>query len=252
MAAHAPATLVVPCYNEEHRLPRETFLDFADKWSDGRLLFVDDGSRDGTRAVLDGLRRRAPDRIDVLGLDRNAGKAEAVRHGILAALARDAGIVGFWDADLSTPLEALPLLEAVLRERPLVEIVLGARVRLLGREVRRNPARHYLGRVFATFVALTLALEVYDSQCGAKLFRATPDVRAVFARPFLSRWIFDVEILARFAALKRARGVASIEDFVVEVPLPAWHDVKGSKLRTRDFATALLDLARIARSRRRP
>jgi glycosyltransferase involved in cell wall biosynthesis len=248
----APGTiLVVPCYNEERRLPRAVFRAFAEKWTEGRLLFVDDGSVDGTRSVLDGLCAATPGRVEVLGLGHNQGKAEAVRRGMLRAFEGQPRFVGFWDADLATPLETLPLFQEVFRERPDIEIVLGARVRLLGHDVRRNPTRHYLGRVFATLVSLTLGLELYDSQCGAKLFRPTPDVQALFARPFRSRWIFDVELLARFAAVKRARGERDVEPFLYELPLPVWHDVAGSKVRPRDFVRAVLDLAGIYQERRR-
>jgi dolichyl-phosphate beta-glucosyltransferase len=142
----------------------------------------------------------------------------------------------------------LPLFESVFRDRPQTDIVLGARVQLLGRDIKRRPLRHYLGRAFATVVALALSVDVYDSQCGAKLFRTTETVRELFSSPFLSRWIFDVEILARFMRLKQMEGSPRPEEFLYELPLPAWRDVGGSKLGATDFVIALLDLVRIYRS----
>ena len=138
----------------------------------------------------------------------------------------------------------------MLRDRPETDIVLGARVKLLGRDIRRRPLRHYFGRAFATVVALVLSVDVYDSQCGAKLFRATETVRELFSSPFLSRWIFDVEILARFMRLKQMEGSTRPEEFLYELPLPAWRDVGGSKLGAKDVIIALFDLARIYRSER--
>jgi hypothetical protein len=82
---------------------------------------------------------------------------------------------------------------------------------------------------------------VYDTQCGAKIFRATPDLRRVLQEPFRSRWIFDVELIARFLQLYSAAG-ASVEGRIYEFPLHCWRDVPGSKLRAGDFARAILDL----------
>jgi dolichyl-phosphate beta-glucosyltransferase len=240
--------LVVPCFNEEQRLQPDVFRAFAKTWPEGGFLLVDDGSTDRTFSILEGLQTSMPRSFEVLRLPHNVGKAEAVRSGVRKAFQSDAEFVGFWDADLATPLETVGLFEDVFRECPTVEMVLGARVRLLGKKIERNPVRHYLGRGFATAVAFTLAIDIYDSQCGAKIFRATDAVRGAFDTPFVSRWIFDVELLARFVRRKRAAGVRDVEALLYEVPLPEWHDKKGSKLRTADFCRAVLDLWRIRRT----
>jgi dolichyl-phosphate beta-glucosyltransferase len=242
--------MVVPCYNEAGRLSPEAFRAFAERWRRGSFLFVDDGSTDHTFAVLAKLQATFPTGFDVLRLPSNVGKAEAVRLGVLEALRSEPAYVGFWDADLAIPLDAIPLFEAVFRERPQTEIVLGARVKLLGRDVHRKPVRHYLGRVFATAVAIVVGVQVYDSQCGAKLFRATSTARALFATPFRSRWIFDVEILVRFLQLKGRDAAHGAEALLYELPLPVWHDVDGSKLRLKDFGRAMIDLALIYRGSR--
>jgi len=240
--------IVVPCFNEANRLAPEAFRDFARDWCLGVFLFVDDGSTDNTLPVLTALQKSAPGSFAVLKLPHNVGKAEAVRQGFLEAFRLTPECVGFWDADLATPLDAVPLFEAVLQDRPQTDIVLGARVQLLGRNIRRRAFRHYLGRGFATAVATVLSVDVYDSQCGAKMFRVTDTVRDLFDRPFLSRWIFDVEILARFINAKRRQGVPRPEALLYELPLPSWRDVGGSKLRAKDFVIAVFDLVRIYRS----
>lgn len=240
-------TLVVPCYDEAARLPADAFVDAVSGRDDLRLLFVDDGSRDGTRGVLDALVARAPDRIDVLGLPVNRGKAEAVRLGVLRAFeAEDVEAVGFWDADLATPLDAVDRFLEVLDARPEVEMVLGSRVALLGHDIRRDARRHYVGRIGATGASALLGLPVYDTQCGAKLFRARPRVVSLWRQPFVTRWAFDVELLARWleaASLAERRAAGR---FIVELPLATWRDVPGSKLRLADALRAPADLLRIA------
>jgi dolichyl-phosphate beta-glucosyltransferase len=236
--------IVVPCYNEAGRLDRDAFLRALDADAGLAFLFVDDGSTDGTRALLDQLATRGGGRIGVMTLARNAGKAHAVQAGLLAALEQGAAFVGYWDADLAAPLGAISDFMAVFHDRPDVEIVMGSRVKLLGREVSRSPARHYSGRVFATVASLALGISVYDTQCGAKLFRVTERVSAIFRAPFQSRWVFDVEILSRYVA---AVGRSAAEARIYEVPLLRWTAVAGSKLTPRHALRALWDLAMIAR-----
>lgn len=234
----AGAQIVVPCFNEAARLRADAFRAFCARNPGVDFLFVNDGSTDETLERLQELERSLPGRAAVLDLARNSGKAEAVRLGMLAALKSGAGAAGYWDADLATPLEEIPRFQAVLAERPQVDLVMGARVQLLGRTVRRSAARHYLGRVFATAVSQVLRLAVYDTQCGAKLLRNGPRLAPVFDEPFCVNWTFDVELIAR---LLRAGSL------LYELPLDHWEDVAGSKVRPRDFATGFVELVRIWR-----
>lgn len=242
-------TVVVPCYNEAARFDTDAFERFlrADRNRFIDLLLVNDGSQDNTLAVLEALRARLPERVSILDQQPNQGKAEAVRNGMLQVIASGrAGFTGYWDADLATPLEQILDFLNLLEERPGLNIVFGARVRLLGRQIHRQALRHYLGRVFATVVSLVLRLPIYDSQCGAKLFRITPALAQVLAQPFHSRWIFDVEILARFLALHR-HDARRFEQEIYEYPLPEWTDVAGSKVKSSDFLRAITELITIYR-----
>ena len=247
-AIGAFCTVVIPCFNEEKRLRLEAFEHFLLRPHPVRLLFVNDGSRDRTLALLHQIQAAYPNRVEVLDLARNSGKAEAVRHGLLRAIAHTPiGLCGFWDADLATPLDSILEMQHLLEQRPQLEMIFGARVRLLGRSILRRPVRHYLGRIFATVVSLLLDVPIYDTQCGAKLFRITPDLSHVLARPFHSRWIFDVELLARFLALH-----PDADDFahqaIYEYPLPVWRDVAGSRLRPGDFLKSIAELLHIWRT----
>lgn len=241
--------IVVPCYNEERRLEVEKFRRFAAGADRVEFLFVNDGSRDGTGALLRQLESEPGGRFRLLDLDRNRGKAEAVRRGVVAALELRPDYVGFWDADLATPLEQIPLFMDVFASHPAIDMVFAARVRLLGRSISRRPSRHYVGRVGATLISSSLGLAIYDTQCGAKLFRVTDQLGELFAEPFLSRWIFDVEIIAR---LVRQRGRDAAAMAIYELPITEWHDVGGSKVKSTDFIRALTDLWKINRAYKTP
>lgn len=237
--------IVVPCFNEADRLPAEVFSDYLRAQDQTRLLFVDDGSEDSTFQVLSELVATAEGRGEVVRLPRNRGKAEAVRQGIRRAAASGVDLVGFWDADLATPLEAIAPMSAELERHPTAVALFGSRVRMLGRNVQRDPLRHYAGRVFATVVSLMLQVPIYDSQCGAKLFRVSPQVEHLFADEFISPWIFDVEILARLRASVGPERWARAGELIREYPLEAWYDVAGSKLKSSDFVRSFVDLAKI-------
>lgn len=239
--------VVVPCYNEAQRLDVAGFRRYLAASSQVCLLFVDDGSRDGTAAVLEAVRAGNEDRAYILRCQRNGGKAEAVRLGILQALDElHPEIVGFWDADLATPLSSIAPLLAVLDREAEIHLVFGARVKLLGRHVERLASRHYLGRIFATMISALLRIPIYDSQCGAKLLRVGPETRAIFAEKFISKWVFDVEILARYL-VRLDNDPQKLAHVIYEYPLEKWTDVAGSKVRPSDFLTAFWDVLKIRR-----
>ena len=233
--------VVVPCYNEERRILPGEFLALARRV---HLLFVDDGSTDGTGAILSSLAGQSP-QVEVLRLESNVGKAEAVRRGLVRALGMGAALVGYYDADMATPgTELLRLVETAER-RPELTGVLGCRVARLGSSIDRRAVRHYLGRVYATMASAVLGLAVYDTQCGAKVFRAGDALCAALARPFRSRWSFDVELLHR---LLHGDGTSApvAPAALCEVPLESWRDVGGSKLSLAAAAGAFADLALLA------
>jgi dolichyl-phosphate beta-glucosyltransferase len=231
--------LVIPCFNEKSRLQIENFRSFAAR--DRRLLFVDDGSSDETAMILK--QKFAGDaNIKVLCLSKNQGKAEAVRSGVLSLKQMwpetDFEWIGFWDADLATPLsEVQALLDYQRLIFPKAQAVFASRVALLGYNIHRTYHRHYLGRLFATAIDFYLGLRPYDSQCGAKLFHCSV-IDRVFSEAFLSRWIFDVEILMRLR-----------ESFVVECPVRSWQDIPGSKMNLRREAFRVLGDSRKIRQR---
>ena len=148
------AIIVIPCFNEEKRLAVLQFRKYASSHPNHQFLFVNDGSNDRTTLILDDLKASDPEAFDVLHLPQNQGKAEAVRQGMLQAMQANVEYAGFWDADLATPLEMIPNFAAQLDQTPQLAMVIGARVKLLGRQIERQQLRHYLGRIFATAASL--------------------------------------------------------------------------------------------------
>lgn len=215
---HKKIVLVVPCFNEAGRIEMPAFSAAG---ANVGFVFVDDGSRDNTVAVIDA--GKSAD-AKVIRLPRNCGKAEAVRQGMLYIAAHPeeflgVEMVGFWDADLATPLAELSgLVNELAESSGKLDAVLGSRVKRLGAKINRSTKRHILGRLFATIADTLLGLAAYDTQCGAKLFRAEVLSKA-FSEPFVSRWVFDLEIILRLGS-----------DRISEHALANWQDVRGSKL----------------------
>jgi dolichyl-phosphate beta-glucosyltransferase len=238
--------IVVPCYNEEERLDFQELVQLLEV--EGlTLLFVDDGSTDGTNDKISHYAQASQGRVELLTQRENSGKAEAVRAGLNHAVTKGAKIVGYLDADMATPASEMVRLIETLRVSG-VQVVLGSRIRLLGGRVERSAARHYLGRVFATVASAALRLEVYDTQCGAKVFRVNRALLLALEQPFKSRWAFDVELIERL--LTARSGALRSADFV-EVPLRVWNDRAGSKLSVIGMLKSGLDLIEIAWRRAR-
>lgn len=238
--------IVVPCYNEAERLDLQAFGAFLSSTSGVRLVFVNDGSRDETLSVLETLHAAHPDRIEVLSLSRNAGKAEAVRQGLEYASASDVEFVGYWDADLATPLEAIEDFLRIGQRYDETEVVYGARLQLLGHRVERTLGRRIISRICARLARVAVGLPIGDTQCGAKLLRNGPRLRQALARPFSAGWLFDVELFSRIAGMRAAPSAKAFYEY----PLPEWTEVPGSKVTGRAIRRAGLAMLRLIAERR--
>ncbi len=222
---------MIPAYNEENRLPATlarlfSFLNTS-SFGDAEVLIVDDGSRDGTAAMVEDFAQLYPT-VRLLRNPGNRGKGYAVRHGMLAAQGE---WVLFTDADLSSPIEEVEKLIAAVREQNAVGAI-GSRA--LNRKlvsVHQSAFREYSGRFFNLTMRLITGLPYADTQCGFKLFRR--DVaQEVFRRVRIPGFGFDVEAL--FVAQR-------LGYLVVEVPV-RWANAEGTKVTMLNGLQAFTDL----------
>jgi len=185
-------SIVIPAYNEERRIvpTLEKVIDFVEgrRHKSFEILVVDDGSSDGTAAVVERFAGRAPG-LKLLRNPVNQGKGDTVRKGMLAARGRT---VYFTDADLSTPIEEL---DRFLAEIQRHDIVIGSRAIDRANIMIHEPFyREVLGRIFCAFVRFACVPGFVDTQCGAKMFTREAAQR-IFPLLKISRFAFDVEIL---------------------------------------------------------
>jgi dolichyl-phosphate beta-glucosyltransferase len=210
-------SVVVPCFNEEQRLPRT--IEQVERYLDGKsapyeLILVDDGSADGTRRVMDAA-AKAHAAVRVEALPHNRGKGRALAVGVTAAKGDE---ILLTDADLSTPIEELDKLQAALDSG--AGIAIGSRALRGSRvEVSQPIYRVLMGKAFNLVVQAVLLPGIWDTQCGFKLFRA--DVaHKVFAGLITDGFGYDPEVLYR----ARRQGVK-----IAEVPV-VWRNSAPTKV----------------------
>lgn len=234
--------VVIPCYNEEERLLSVEFLDFVDKHSGYHLCFVNDGSKDKTLEVLNKLRKGRESFITVYDCEKNGGKAEAVRLGMLhMAKKQDLDYIGFLDADLSTDLADFDDLVSTI-ENSDYKIVSGSRISRMGADITKESARKVISLTINFIIRKILKMEFKDTQCGAKIFHKDV-IEIAFSNKFLTKWIFDVEIFIR---IRNHFGLDKAKQILCEKPLKRWIHADGSKLSMKDSIKIMGQLGQIA------
>jgi dolichyl-phosphate beta-glucosyltransferase len=224
-------SIVIPAYNEEQRIVPTIGAIAAHVAGLGfpwELIIADDGSRDQTAALVEGLELA---NLRLLRAERNGGKGSAVRRGVLAARGR---YILFDDADNSTPIEELSkLLDKLAQEG--YDLAVGSRAAGGAEEAHKSLLRRTLSGGLRWIVRHVFRIGVRDTQCGFKLFTREAAHR-LYAAQTIDGFSFDLEIL--YLADRLGYRVA-------EVPV-AWVDAPGSKVdTTREVQRFLRDLVRI-------
>ncbi len=234
--------VVIPCYNEEQRLSSDDFTDFVDQHSGYHLCFVNDGSTDKTMDVLNELRKGREEYVSVYNCEKNGGKAEAVRLGMLhMAEYSDLDYIGFLDADLSTDMSDFDALVDTI-ESSQFKVVSGSRISRMGANITKESARKIISLTINLIIRKILSMEFKDTQCGAKIMEKEI-VEVAFNRKFLTRWLFDVEIFMR---MKKNYGTEAARSLICEQPLKRWIHADGSKLSMKDSVKIVFQLGQIA------
>ncbi|ODV90008.1 glycosyltransferase family 2 protein [Tortispora caseinolytica NRRL Y-17796] len=234
-------SLVIPCYNEQDRLPPmldealPVLIDtFGSSWE---ILIIDDDSQDSTvKIALDWAKQHIidPEMFRIIHLNKNRGKGGAVIHGMHCT--RGSRAI-FADADGASKFSDLLKLLKALQDQGNSGIAIGSRAHLVKSEavVKRSWIRNLLMYGLHTLLYVFGIRHIADTQCGFKLF-SRDAAQKIFPAMHIERWIFDVEILILAQRLELP---------AVEVPI-SWHEVPGSKIDlARDSIQMAADLVLI-------
>jgi dolichyl-phosphate beta-glucosyltransferase len=229
--------MIVPCFNEEKRIN----LDYWNKLAElpnVHWVFVNDGSSDGTKSLLNQITNSS-----VINLERNSGKAEAIRKGILETFNKNQSEIfqfGYLDADSAFEIEDIKnVIKLSYSKEQTYDSYWGSRVALSGRNITRKNLRHILSRILITIFGYRMGNLPYDPQTGFKVFKFDKEQMAIFDRNFGTKWFVDIEILLRF------KYVNSKEMKIWEEPVNIWKDIEGSKIRGLELITVFKDIFKI-------
>jgi len=234
--------VVIPCYDEELRLLSDEFRSFVDSNLGYHLCFVNDGSKDNTLQVLEKLREGNEDHISIYDCEKNGGKAEAVRLGMLhLAKQEQFNYIGFLDADLSTDFGDFHDLVNTISNSNF-KIVSGSRMARMGADITKESARAIISKIINLIIRKTIGMDFNDTQCGAKIM-SKDVIENTFQEKFLTKWLFDVEIFMR---MKKIYGDEETKKLVCEQPLKRWIHADGSKLSFKDSLKIVFQIGQIA------
>jgi len=219
-------SLVIPAYNEEHRIRHtlERVFDFLSTQDYSfEVVLCNDGSNDATRTIAQAFLDEKPN-FQLLNLPHK-GKGSAVKEGMLVAQGQN---IFMCDADLAMSLDQIDLFLDEMREG--FDIVIGSRELMGSRRFEEPKLRYFAGRIFNLFIKFIAIRKYRDTQCGFKCF-SSKSAQKIFSLVKINGWAFDVEVLL----LADRLGYS-----VSEVPID-WHHGTESKVK---FGSAALQMVK--------
>jgi dolichyl-phosphate beta-glucosyltransferase len=237
---------VVPCYNESTRFSAAYWREMLDATPDVDWLFVDDGSTDSTNEMLRKFCQE--NKSSFLAITSNQGKGNAIRKGFQELLETHQKIsyLGFLDSDGAFSISdvqrliSLTALTNGVSNESSWDVIISSRVAMAGRQIDRKIARHYLGRILATYLTRGWNDAPYDTQCGFKIFKMNQQLQDSLAYSFKTRWFLDLELILRME-MRSERPLR-----IWEEPLVFWADIDGSKI-TSSHALSILNELKFTR-----
>ena len=231
--------IIVPCYNEATRMDTKYWKEIINSpnLKHVSFTFIDDGSLDDTLDVI----RQFEDsnNVEIMRLERNAGKANAIRHACLCLISRKENLQLFGFIDSDSAFKAQEVIEILSRANVLCaefDAIFLSRIKMAGTSITRSSVRHIISRVIYSYVAQGWEWAPYDTQCGFKLFQSTFLIDAAFDEPFVTKWFFDIELTVRLTkVLSRPLGIK-------EVPLMNWREQAGSNVRWYHFLNIVREI----------
>lgn len=236
--------IIIPCYNEANRLRLDSFQAFLNVTENFTLCFVNDGSKDNTLEILKAFKAKNNLKVIVIDLPENVGKAEAVRAGVqFFDNATSVETIGFLDADLATGFDDYLRLMDKMNQDQHNKMVIGSRkLNNNQTDIDRSAFRALASNFFGNIIQNITKLSISDTQCGAKIFDRKVALE-IFSESFISKWLFDVELIVR---MRKAYGAANAMSKIQEVALNEWEEVEGSKITLKDaieFPKQLMQIA---------
>lgn len=231
-------SFVIPVYNESERLvatfealkelslPRELILD--------EVIFVDDGSTDGTLAILTRSKKLLESyveaKVEIISYKENKGKGYAVRVGMKHAIS---DFILLFDADVSTPLSELSKFAPFMGES---RVIIGTRKNGKSTVLKHQPRfREFLGKGFTKMTQVALRTEVSDFTCGFKLF-SKDSYQEIAKISIINRWGYDAEVVY----------LAEKLDFdIVEIPVNWSNDARTKVKLYKAVPETIGELAKI-------